>query len=101
MPIASEIIRHILHHVDAEAAESDPSQAPGVAGRVQIVRDAVQGFVADSSEVALGDLLQSISAAVPSGTGQQSFQNALANMLGEDRPQLAIQEWVGKKREGP
>ena len=99
MPVVREVIRHILHHVNAEAAESDASQVAGVVGRVQIVRNAVQGLVTDDRDTPLDDLLQSISAAVSAGTEQQSFRSALTNMMGGSRPQLAIQAWVGKKLE--
>lgn len=101
MPVVHRVIRHILHHTDAEAADSDVSQVAGVAGRAQLVRNAVQGLVADNRDITLRDLLQAIFDAIPSDLDRQSFRNAIANMRasGTTRPQLAIQAWVGKGQE--
>ena len=99
MPVVSEVIRHILHHTDAEAATSDPSQAPGVQGRAQLVRAAVEGLAADLRDLPIDEVLQEITLAAPALPDVASFQKALTNMMGEARPQLAIQAWVGKKRE--
>jgi len=38
MATEQEEVAHILFHVDAEAATTDPSQTPGVVGRAQRVR---------------------------------------------------------------
>ena len=99
MPRVREVIAHILHHTNAEAAESDPSQAPGVAGRAQLVRTTVGGFEADTRDLAIDALLQEITDAMPALPEAASFQRAITNMLGEPRPQLAIQGWVGKNQE--
>ena len=95
------LIAHILHHVNAEAADSDPSQVAGVAGRAQLVRSAVQGLRADPRDLAIRDSLQVIYDAIPDRAGRSSFRRAIENMRaeGETRPQLAIQTWVGKARE--
>ena len=99
MPLVREVIRHILHHVDAEAATSDPSQAPGVQGRAQLVRAAVAGLTADLRDLPVDAVLQEIALAVPVLPEAASFQTAITNMMGEARPQLEIQAWVGTKRE--
>ena len=95
------LVAHILHHVNAEAADSDPSQVAGVADRAQLVRSAVQGLRTDPRDLAIRDSLQVIYDAIPDRAGQSSFRNVLVNMRasGETRPQLAIQTWVGKNRE--
>ena len=101
MPVASGVIRHILHHTNAEASDSDPSQTAGVSARAQLVRDAVQGLRTDSRNISLRDILQAIYNAIPNRAGRASFRRAIENMRdsGERRVQLAIQAWVGKARE--
>ena len=101
MPVVRQVIRHILEHVDAEAADSDASQVDGVDRRAQLVRDAVRGLVADDRDITLRNLLQAIYDAIPSRTGRDSFRRAMVNMrnAGTTRPQLAIQAWVGKAKE--
>ena len=101
MPLVNELILHILLHVNAEASDSDSSQVPGVQGRAQLVRDAVDGLRADSRNLTIQNILQSVYNAIPAGQGRTSFRRALDNMRSEDetRPQLAIQTWVGKARE--
>ena len=101
MPRVRAIIGHILHHVNAEAADSDASQVAGVAGRAQLVRDAVRGLAADNRDLMLRDILQAIRDALPSRAERASFHRALVNMRDEGgtRPQLAIQTWVGKAQE--
>ena len=97
--IVKGVIAHILHHVDAEAGDSDPSQKPGVQGRVQLVRAALQGLEADNRSMQLGDIVQEISDAIPNQAGRASFRRAIVNMQDDHRPQLAIQAWVGKNQE--
>ena len=99
MPLVKELVAHILHHVNAEAATSDHSQAPGVQGRAQLVHVAVAGLVNDARDVPVGDTLQEIALAAPALPDTASFQTALTNMLDDPRPQLAIQAWVGTKQE--
>lgn len=96
-----DLVGHILHHVNAEAAESDPSQVAGVAARAQYVRDTVAGFETDARDLSLDTILAAISSAASLSALQVSFKNSIANMRaeGETRPQLAIQAWVGKNRE--
>ncbi|KKN05891.1 hypothetical protein LCGC14_1082850 [marine sediment metagenome] len=100
MPVVKELVDHILHHTDAEDAERDPSQAPGVAGRAQLVRAAVAGLVDDARDLPVDAILQEVSAAAPALPEAASFGRALTNMVGEPRPQLRIQTWVGKNDEG-
>ena len=99
MPVVKELVTHILHHVNAEAATSDSSQAPGVQGRAQLVRAAVADLVDDSRDLSADVVLQEIVLAAPTLPDAASFQKALTNMMGAPRPQLAIQAWVGTKRE--
>jgi hypothetical protein len=101
MPRVREVIAHILHHTNAEAAERDASQVAGVAQRAQLVRDAVQSFAVDNRDMTLSDLLLAIYNAIPSGADRDSFRRALTNIRAESgtRPQLAIQEWVGRRIE--
>ena len=96
-----DLIAHIRHHVNAEAADSDPSQVAGVSRRAQLVRDAVQGLRTDPRDLTIRDILRAIYDAVPNRTGRASFRRAIENMRAEGgtRPQLAIQTWVGKARE--
>ncbi len=91
------VITHILFHVDAEASDSDPSQVAGVAKRAQMVRDAVAALKTDSRDLTLKDLLVAIGDLVPGGSDKASLRRTLDNI--EVRPQLAIQEWVGKNVE--
>ena len=97
MAEVSRVITHILHHVDAEAATSDPSQVAGVAKRAQMVRDAVESLKTDSRDLTLADLLIAIGDLVPGGSDKASLRRTLDNI--EQRPQLAIQAWVGKNVE--
>ena len=99
MTVVKELVSHILFHVNAEAADSDPSQAPGVPGRAQLVRAAVGGLAADLRDLTVDEVLQEIALAAPALPEAASFQTAIMNMLGQPRPQLAIQTWVGKNRE--
>ncbi len=99
MPVTKEVIAHILRHVNAEAADRDPSQAEGVAERAQYVRDAVRNLTDDTKDNPLDTILQAISGDAPGGSKRTSFRRAVTNMAGDSRPQLAIQAWVGKGEE--
>ena len=101
MPRVRDLITHILHHVNAEAADSDPSQVAGVANRAQLVRDAVQSLRTDTRDLTIRDILRAIYDAIPNRAGRTSFRRAIENMRasGGTRPQLAIQTWVGKAKE--
>lgn len=99
MPMVKEVIAHILHHVNAEDAERDPSQVTGVADRAQYVRDAVRNLVTDTKDTPRDTILQAISDDALGDAKQASFRRAITNMTGEPRPRLAIQTWVGKGRE--
>lgn len=101
MPVVKEVIKHILRHVNAEAADSDPSQVAGVAARAQYVRDALSGFETDTRDLSLDATLEEISSAASLSVLQTSFKKAVTNMrdVGDTRPRLAIQAWVGKARE--
>ena len=92
-----EIVAHILLHVNAEAADRDPSQAGGVQERARLVRDTLRSLNADERELSLNDSLLAFRALVPTNTREASLRRALANI--KERPQLAIQEWVSTNRE--
>ena len=99
MTVVSDLMRHILFHVNAEdSGPPDPSQVPGVARRAQYVRDVVASLRTDSRELDLDTILVAISAAAPSATDRSSFRRAIDNQrtAHDTRPQLAIQAWVGQ-----
>ncbi len=101
MPLVKEVVAHILNHVNAEAADSDPSQVAGVAERAQYVRDAVRSLAADTKDSQLGTTLLAISDDAQRGPKRASFRRAIANMTGSEErsPWLAIHEWVARGRE--
>ncbi len=101
MSRVKEVVGHILHHVDAEAARRDSSQVAGVSERAQYVRDTVAGFRTDTRDLPLDVILEALSNAASLSALRAAFKRAVANMQaeGETRPQLAVQEWVGKNRE--
>ena len=94
----SDLVAHILFHVNAEASDSDPSQVAGVARRAQYVRNVIAGLRLDSRDLDLDTILAAISAAAPVSTDRSSFRRAIENqrIVRDTRPQLAIQAWVGQ-----
>ena len=96
MSIVKELVTHILLHVNAAAGDSDPSQVAGVTERAQYVRDAVQNLVDDSRDTPLDTILQTISDDASGDTKQAAFRRMIVNTLGDPRPQLTIQTWVGQ-----
>lgn len=101
MESVRELTRHILFHANAEAAESDSSQAKGVQQRVEYVRSALRDFEQDDRKIDKYDFLAEVSTAASIGSGRASFRRVLANA--EERgtsPRYAIQSWVGKGSEG-
>ncbi len=98
-----DFVEHVLHHVNAEAAESDPSQVAGVPARAQYVRDTVSGFKTDTRELSKDAILVELSDAASLSALQVSFQKVVTNTRADDgiRPQLSIQTWVGKALEKP
>ncbi len=103
MTQVKELVGHILHHVDAEDATRDSSQAAGVADRAQYVRDTVAGFKTDTRELSKDAILAEVSDAASLSASQMSFQNTITNTRADDgiRPQFSIQTWVGKNQEKP
>ena len=101
MPVIKDTIEHILHHVDAEAATSDPSQAPGVQGRATLVRLSVDTLKSDNRNIPVNNILSEIHGLVPGHKYRASFRRAITNIRDKNvpRPRLAIQTWVGKNRE--
>ena len=99
MVLARDLVAHILLHVNAEAADRDPSQTAGVAARAQYLRNAVQAIATDTRKRSRDVILLDISDRAAVGKEQASFQRAIANMLGDSRPQIAIQHWVGRASE--
>ena len=63
MERVSELMRHILFHAEAEAAESDPSQVGNVRARIQYVRDSLADFKEDARKLDKYDLLREVSTA--------------------------------------
>lgn len=99
MPIVSEVVTHIIHHVDAEdTLIQDPSQKDGVKDRADYVKDAFQDYEDDSRDIPELVLMQEVSDAAPGGQLRNPFRRMLANIISdqEPRPRLAIQEWCGK-----
>lgn len=96
-----DLVKHILYHVDAEAATSDSSQVAGVAARAQYVRDTVAGFKTDTRDLSRDTILAELSGAASLSALQVSFKQIIMNVRaeGNTRPQLAIQVWVGKNQE--
>lgn len=96
-----DLVKHVLRHVNAEVATRDPSQVAGIAARAQYVRAAVASFRADVRDLPIDTALGEVSNAAPLSVLRTSFRKSVANMLvvGETRPQLAVQTWVGKNRE--
>jgi hypothetical protein len=97
----SEIVGHILHHVVAEVQSSDPSQASGMAGRSRLIRRVLGHYLTDTREISIEDLFQELIDNVPGVAGAVSLRRALLSIKtdGDTRPQLAIQDWVGKAKE--
>lgn len=96
-----DLVQHILLHVEAELADNNPSQVVGIVARARYVRRMLRVFRMDQRDMTVGDLLGEISNASPPASSQASFKRALGDMVltDETRPQLAIQEWVGKSKE--
>ena len=100
MIIVKEIIAHILFHVNAEVPDPlDEDQVAGVEERAQYVRDTLRTLTTNSSQKSEGEIIQMISDKTKTDSKQDTFKRALANI--EQKPQLAIQDWVGKNREKP
>jgi len=101
MPTVSDIVAHILHHTNAEAADSDPSQRGNVQQRAAYVRAAFQRYVADVRSLLRYTFLNEMSNVAPDGPLRASFRRVITNAeaASDDRPRLAIQAWVGKNSE--
>lgn len=102
MPIVSEVVTHIIHHVDAEdTLIQDPSQKDGVKDRADYVKDAFQDYEDDLRDIPELVLMQEVSDTASPGQMRQGFRRMIANMIDEDeeRPRLAIQEWVCREWE--
>jgi len=97
-----ELITHILLHLNAEdSGEEDPSQTPGVAKRAAYLRTYMESFLSDTTETTKDGFLALLSSGVAVDVDKTSFQTMIQNIRdeGNSSPQLAIQEWVGKKEE--
>ena len=97
-----EWVEHILRHVNAEDAESDPSQVPGVDERAAYVRDTL-GRLAfpPGQEMPRDTVLAGISAVAPGGPLRNAFRGMMTWTGSSEsiRPQLSIQAWVGQNQE--
>ncbi len=96
-PLVKETVAHILFHVDFEAANSDPSQVPGVADRAKLVHDTLLSFEDDGRTLAPEAARSEFRNAVPDDPNKDSLVRTIDNI--EQRPQLALQAWVGENRE--
>ena len=102
LPIVSEIITHVLKHVNGEAADSDVTQTTGIQDRAQYVRDVVQSFETDSRNLTYIELGQELWSAAPPGNKRASLRRALVSAGAEgEKPYLAIHDWVRWVRESP
>jgi hypothetical protein len=99
MALVKDVIAHILLHVDAEASDSDPSQAPGVQERAKLVRDAVATLKDDARDLTLANTILAIRGDVPGDSRKASLLRALDNIGDGTRPQLALRAWVGQNNE--
>lgn len=102
MPIVSEIVDHILHHVDAEdTLIPDPSQVPGVRGRATYARQFFNSFLGDTRDLDQYVFLNEASGVAPPNPRRGSMRGMLAaaEAINDPRPRLIIQEWVGKATE--
>ena len=90
-------VAHILFHVNAEAADSDPSQVGGVQQRAVLVRRALSSLMSDNRDLQLKATLSVVHDRVPDDPGKASLQRTLGHI--EQEPQLAIQAWVSKNAE--
>ena len=96
MATVDEQVRHILFHVEAEAATRDSSQATGVATRAQRVRDLVTPLVGDNRNRTRKSLLLDLR-----GTSDVTVRGALNEIDADDDGQPLHQmltTWVGKNR---
>ena len=100
MPIVSEIVAHILFHVDAEdTLIQDESQKDGVKDRADYVRDAIDIFTDDERDVETVTWLKEFALAGKPGRLRGSFRRMLKNAEADNRPRLTIQAWVGRQSE--
>lgn len=94
MPKVSDEVAHILKHVEAEAKDSDPSQAPGMATRAQKVRDMLESLKTDQRDLTRKQLIVELR-----GTGDAGVKEML-DAIDADDPysnlRMWISEWVGK-----
>lgn len=90
----SSIVAHILTHVEAEAASSDSSQAPGVARRAQKVRDLLASFRTDVRDRTRKQFLLELR-----GTSDIEMRAALNTIQEDDEGQTlraVLTLWVGQ-----
>ena len=100
MAKASEVIAHIMAHLEAEAATADRSQAPGVAERARYARAALQQLARDTRSRSRDEIMLDVSHAAAVDAKQEGFQRTIRNLLGDSRPHHAVQRWVGQNTEG-
>lgn len=96
----SEEIAHILLHVDAETAEPDPSQAPGMAARANKIRRLLKSFETDQRVTSRDQLVGFLKQAA--ATDPELLAALTEFRLGEEgagqKLRLGLSEWVGKGR---
>jgi hypothetical protein len=115
--IVSEVVAHIIHHVDAEdTLIQDPSQKDGVKDRADYVKesqkdgvkdradyvkDAFQPYEDDLRDLPIYAFLQEVAANAPPKQLRPRFRRVISNIeaIEDPRPRLAIQHWVGTEEE--
>ena len=90
---------HILFHVEAEAATSDPSQVPGVAGRAQQVRVLLNPFGSDNRTIGRGAWHNELRAQPDNQSPLQQVLDDLEDNSNQ-RIRLVLQTWIGTNK-GP
>jgi len=94
--IKDELV-HIFAHVNAEAATSDASQAPGVAGRAQKIRDALTPNANDTRDRTHSQFVSDL-VGFTSDVTLKAIMNKLNPNDNGERIRLILAEWVGKNR---
>lgn len=97
MPHIKDTIAHVKLHVEAEMNDSDPSQFPGVRRRGQFILNALKRLERRSETVSSRQFLDLLDKELDGGVDNKSAKRLLSG--NHEKPQLAIQSWVGKGKE--
>ena len=103
MPIVSEVITHLLKHVNAEAANTDQTQTPGMSDRAQFARDSNTPLLSNNADVPIDGIYGLMITAVSGGADKASYVQVIndARTRGDQRPQLVVHGWVAREEAGP